>query len=279
MQKSAPDIVRRRISLMLEVGGSGKPLLSLLPSLLGDKGDVELDAVIVDEEVQRRAAELPFVRELCRLTTSEREFGIAELERAIVLRKRALQKALATFADRPGVVHTLRSVTGAKALLKTLAAASDITMFEPLRGFRQELVLPTKPAVRGRHQIVVAIDDWSSGTEALLVGTLLAKGDMRCISVLLAGEAAANGVRTDALKVGGMSSAAPARIEILAELGIQPLISATLRERAAALVLGTTEDLLSSELLTMLREQLHCPICLVRRPADHADLLANSPTG
>jgi len=278
MQKSSPEIMRRRISLMLEVGGGGKPLLSLLPSLLGDKGDIELDAVIVDEEAQRRAAELPFVRELCRLTMSEREFGIADLERAIVLRKRALRKALAAVADRPGIVPTLRSVTGAETLLKTLAAASDITMFEPLRGFRQELALPAKPAAWGR-QIVVAIDDWSSGTEALLVGALLAKGDMRSISVLLAGEAAAKGDRTDALKVGGTLSVAPARIEILTELGIQPLISATLRERAAALVLGTTEDLLSSELLTMLREQLHCPICLVKRPADHAGLLANSPTG
>ena len=62
-------------------------------------------------------------------------------------------------------------------------------------------------------------------------------------------------------------SAAPARINVLAEPGLQALITATLRERAAALVLAATENLLRPESLTMLREQLRCPICLVSRPA------------
>ena len=264
MQKTVPDIARRRITVILDIGGSGKPLLDMLPSLLGGKGDIEIDAVIVEEEAQRRAAELPFVREFCRLTTSEREFGTAELERAIALRKQNLRKVMAAATDRAGVVHSFRSVKGADNLLNKLAAASDITIFEPLRGFRQELALLATTAARARRHIVVAIDDWSSGAEVLTVGALLAKGDTRRISVLIAEGAAATAVRSDTFKIGEALPAAPARIETLTEPGLQTLISATLRERAAALVIGTTEDLLRSASLTMLRKQLRCPICLVR---------------
>ena len=141
MQKTIPDVARRRITVILDIGGSGKPLLDMLPSLLGGNRDIEIDAVIVEEEAQRRAAELPFVREFCRLTTSEREFGTAELERAIALRKQNLRKVMAAATDRAGVVHSFRSVEGFENLLNNLAAASDITIFEPIRGFRQELAL------------------------------------------------------------------------------------------------------------------------------------------
>ena len=275
MQNSVPEIVRRRITVILDVGGSGKSLLEMLPSLLGEKGDIDLDTVIVEDEAQRRAAELPFVREFCRLTMSEREFGVVELERAIALREHSLRKALAAVTDRPGIVHSLRSVKGGGNLLKKLAAASNITMLEPLRGFRQGLVSRAISTAGVRRHIVVAIDDWSSGTEVLMVASLLAKGNARRISVLLAGSAAATGERVDIRKVSEALSATPAHIEILTELGIQPLINATLRERAATLVLGATEDLLKPESLTMLREQLRCPICLVRRSIGQAEALAS----
>jgi len=272
MQNSAPEIVRRRITVILDVGGSGKPLLEMLPSLLGERGDIDLDTVIVEDEAQRRAAELPFVRELCRLTISEREFGIAELERANALREQKLKKALAEVTDRSGAVYSLRSVRGAENLLKKLAAASNITMLEPFRGFRHGLVSWAIPSAGVRRHIVVAIDDWSSGTEALMVAALLAKGDAGRICVLLAGSAAiAGGERMDTRQVSDALSAAPARINVLAEPGLQALISATLREHAAALVLGATEDLLRPESLAMLREQLRCPICLVRRPTAQAE--------
>ncbi len=275
MQNSTPEIVRRRITVVLDVGGSGKLLLEMLPSLLDEKGDIDLDTVIVEDEAQRRAAELPFVRALCRLTTSEREFGVAEFERAIARRKQNLKKALAAVADRPDVVSSLRIMKGAENLLKKLAAVSNITMFEPLRGFSQDLVPMTIPSARSRRHIVVAINDWSSGTEALMVGALLAKGDAGRISVVLAGGVATTEERVDIRKVSEVLSATPAHIEILTELGIQPLINATLRERAATLVLGATEDLLQSESLTMLREQLRCPICLVRRSIGQAEALAS----
>ena len=271
MQNSIPGIVRRRITVVLDVGGSGAALLEMLPSLLDEKGEIDLDTIIVEDEAQRRAAELPFVRELCRLTTSEREFGVAEFERAITRRKQNLKKALATVADRPDVVHSLRILKGAENLLKKLAAVSNITMFEPSRGFSQDIVSMTIPSARSRRHIVVAINDWSSGTEALMVGALLAKGDAGRISVVLAGGVTTTGELADTRKVSDALSAAPAHIEILTELGIQALINATLRERAATLVLGATEDLLKPESLAMLREQLRCPICLVRRPTGQAE--------
>ena len=57
----------------------------------------------------------------------------------------------------------------------------------------------------------------------------------------------------------------PARILVLTEPGVQNLIAATLAEDAGMLVLGTSEELVKSESLRLLREQLSCPICLVRQ--------------
>jgi len=57
----------------------------------------------------------------------------------------------------------------------------------------------------------------------------------------------------------------PARILVLPEPGVQHLIAAIRAEDAGMLVIGTSEELLKSESLRLLREQLSCPICLVRQ--------------
>jgi nucleotide-binding universal stress UspA family protein len=126
---------------------------------------------------------------------------------------------------------------------------------------------PISPLVqtrRSQHRIVVAIDDLDTCADALIATTLLAEGEMRRISVLLTAAAPAE---LDALNrmISKLLPAGLAHILILSEPGIQNLIAAARAEGANMLVLGASDELLKPESLQSLRQQLRCPICLVRR--------------
>jgi hypothetical protein len=84
------------------------------------------------------------------------------------------------------------------------------------------------------------------------------------ISVLLQ---AVDPAEQDALEriISDLLSAGPARVLLLSEPGIQSLISAARAAGASMLVLGASEELLKPQSLRSLREQLRCPVCLVRR--------------
>jgi hypothetical protein len=64
MKEKLPDTVTRRIAVILELGGSGQPLLDLLQPLLDIEGDTDLLGVFVEDDELLRAAALPFVQEL-----------------------------------------------------------------------------------------------------------------------------------------------------------------------------------------------------------------------
>ena len=265
MQAKLPDTAPRRITVVLGIGGSGKPLLDILRPLLGKDTEIDLQGVFVEEDELQRAASLPFVKELCRLTLSVREFHSAQYERAVALRTRTARRTIAEFARIMGVPHTFRNVRGSTiSLLQETAHSAGITVFEPLPMFTPSPIPPPVQTRRSRQRIVVAVDDRATAAEALIAATLLAEGEMHRISVLLPAVAAAE---QDALErmIRDLLPAGPARVLLLSEPGIQCLIAAVRSEGAGMLVLGASEELLKSQSLRSLREQLRCPVCLVRR--------------
>ncbi len=267
MLAKLPDTVPRRIAVILGMGGSGQPLLNVLRLLLGKDTEIDLQGVFIEDDELLRAASLPFVKELCRLTLGVREFHSAQFERAVALRTRAARRAIAELAQRMGVPHTFRNVQGSTiSLLQETAHSADITVFEPLRMFAAAPISPLVQTRRSQQRIVVAIDDLATCADALIAATLLAEGEMRRISVLLTAAAAAP-AEQDALvrMVRKLLPADPACILLLTEPGIQKLIAAARAEGANMLVLGASEELLKPESLRSLRQQLRCPICLVRR--------------
>jgi nucleotide-binding universal stress UspA family protein len=93
---------------------------------------------------------------------------------------------------------------------------------------------------------------------------LLAEGEMRRISILLTASAPAEQDMLDRM-IDDLLPADPANVLLLSKPGVQHLIAAARAEDADMLVLGTSEELLKPESLRLLRKQLRCPICLVRR--------------
>lgn len=264
MPAKRPDTVTQQIAVILGTSGSGQPLLSILRQLLGRDTDIELHGVFIEDDELYRAAALPFVKELCRLTLSVREIQNTGFDRTIALRMRTARSAVEGLAQRMGVSHTFRKAQGSTVnLLRDTAFSADITVFEPLRKLVAPATRQPMHGPRAPRRIVVVIDDMVTGDEALLTAALLAEGETHRISILLRAESPGE---LDAMEsmISDLLPASPTRILLLPDQGIQHLITAVLAERADMLVLGASQELLKTESLDSLLKQLECPICLVR---------------
>jgi hypothetical protein len=269
MATDQPEKVPRRIAVILGAGRSGHNLLDLVLPLLSRDREIEMHGVFLEEAEVQHAAELPFVKELCRVTFSVREFTSDQFERALTLRMRTAQRALAVLARRTGVVHSFRNIRGpAVRLLSETARASDITVFEPAR----MIAPPAAQPLAGRRpsrRIVVAIGDLESGRKALLAAIHLAEGDARRLSVLATVTVARDRAALDSL-FRKVVPGQPMRVRIIPdEGGVLRLVDAVRAEGAGLFVIATTEELLEPANLHFLREKLRCPICLVRQWEEH----------
>ena len=187
MQASKTEKVTRRIAVILGPGGSSRNLLDVLLPLLGKgKGKVtEMHGVFLEEAELRHAADLPFVKELCRLTFDVREFNSQQFEQVLALRIRTAQRALAVLARRAGVAHSFQNIRGsAVQLLLETADRSDIVVFEPIRTMAMAMVGTARPGLLP-NRIVVAIDEYAPAGRALAAAARLVNGEINRITVLL----------------------------------------------------------------------------------------------
>ena len=266
MQENPPDKVTRRVVVVLGPGGSSRNLLDVVAPLLGKDRALEMQGVFVEEAELRHAAALPFVKELCRVTFSVREFNSDQFERVLALRMRTAQRALELLARRAGVVHTFRNVCGsADALLKEMVDQSDITIFEPARTLASPL--PAGPRGQQSRRIVVYVAAVESCGAVLLAALHLARGDTRRISILLHPRI------IDAMpelerRMRSVLPSRPGRIRTLADSHIDFLAASVRAESAGMLVLSADGEITSKEFLAELRSRLRCPVCVVRFWAD-----------
>lgn len=267
MKASPPEKVTRRVTVILGPGGSNRNLLDFVLPLLGRDKSIEMQGVFLEEAELKHAAELPFVKELCRVTFSVREFNSDQFDRVLALRMRTAQRALSLLARRAGVAHTFRNVRGsAVGLLTETASQSDVMVFEPVRTMAAAMSSRLYRQPSAPH-IVVALNDLEFGGSALVAALHLANGDMQRVSVLIGPSAAADSQALDRLLRSFLPSR-PAKIRILGEPGIDSLIESAQTLGASMLVLAATRELMIPENLRILRHRLRCPVCLVRYWAD-----------
>ena len=272
MTAKAPEKTSRRVAVILGAGGSSRMLLDQLYPLLGNRRNVEMQGVFLEEAEVQHAAELPFVKELCRVTFSVREFNNDNFEHALNLRMRTARRALSVLARRTGVSHTFKNVRGtAVSLVRETASVSDITVFEPVRLIAATLAQPAR-TTRQRQRIVVVIDDLETAGMTLLAAAQLAEGMMDRVTVIttppvIGGTAELEEVLHETL---------PSRPAVRPAPGsdFASLIQAVQSEGATMLVLGASDRILDREALRALRQQLRCPICLVRRWGGSRRMLA-----
>jgi len=260
MQENPPEKVTRRVAVILGPGGSSRNLLDVVAPLLGKDRALEMHGVFIEEAELRHAAALPFVKELCRVTFSVREFNSDQFERVLALRMRTAQRALELLARRAGVAHTFINIRGsADRLLRETVGQSDITIFEPSGALAVSI---SAGHLKSRRIVVYIKDEETSG--AVLVAALqLAGGDPSRVSVLLdPGINTAQPVLEQ--KMRSIFPSRPGRIRPLADSGTVTLTHSARVENPGMLVLSADGESTSPEFLSDLRKRLRCPICLVR---------------
>ena len=263
MRANPPETITHRVAVILGPGGSSRNLLEVVLPLLGRDKDIEMQGVFLEEAELKHAADLPFVKELCRVTFSVREFNSDQFKRVLALRMRTAQRALSVLAKRAGVAHSFRNVhDSAVSLLVETAGQSDITIFEPARSMAAAVASRPykKPAMQ---RIVVAVSDLESGGRALLAASHLASGEMHRVSVLLTPSAASDATALNRFFHATVASR-PGRVRTIPDDGVSTMIEFALAEGAAMLVLSATQELMDPETLQALRQHMRCPICLVR---------------
>jgi hypothetical protein len=264
MPAKNPETVARQIAVILGTSGSVQSLLNILQQLLGKDSETDLHGVFIEDDELKYVAALPFVKELCRLTSSIREIEETGFDRTVALRRRSARNAIEGLARRVGIYHTFREARGSTIkLVHETVHSADITVFEPLRKLAPPAIRQTVQSRATPRRIVVVIDDVETGEEALLAATRIAEDETNRISILLRADSP---TELEALKqlTGSLLPGKPIHLLLLPDHGVQQLVTAVLAERADMLVLGASEELIKPESLGFLLKQLECPICLVR---------------
>lgn len=263
MKKTEAEHRPRRIAVILGPGSASRYLLDRLRPLLAANPDTELQGVFLEEAGVQHAAELPFVKELCRVTFTVREFTNVQFERSLALRMRSARQALAVLAGHTGVKHHFRNVRGsAVGLLQETIRDSDITAFEPAR---PRMVPTLKPLANARPEtrVSVLLTDPDSAFDSLRVALQLAESEPRCVSILMSpGKGCdAKDLRTLLREV---LPTAPAKVRPVATDDLAALAAALREQWASVFVVPATAALTEPRVLQFLLAQVRCPVCLVR---------------
>jgi len=249
--------------VILGPGGASRYLLDQLRPLLATDQNIELQGMFLEEAGVRKAAELPFVKELCRVTFAVREFNSEQFERSLALRMRAARRALAVIAGHSGATHSFRNASGSAVdLMQEAVSEADITVFEPARP-RMVSAISTASTTRHRPRVAALLSDLKSGQDVLRIAINLADGNFGRMAVLLMPDP---GVEVEDLRglVSETLPGGPAHVRLIAEADFKGIAS-TLREWLVSMfVVPATDRLTGEEALQFLRAQIRCPVCMVR---------------
>lgn len=266
MREAGTLTVRRRISVLLGCGTSCRAVLEALAPLLEREPGADLLALLVEDSELEAAAELPFVKELSRLTSSAREFQASDARRELARRMRDAQSHLELAASRVGASPSLRNVRGSVlALLREALASSDITFFEPLRASTlMRLQAEPRPPLR---RIAVVLTATLQDRGVLEAAFELAQRRPERLALLLTPVAAEHAEHIEQ-DIARTLPRARRLVDRLPDDTVGAVIAAVQRLGAGCLVLPASESLLETDALRLLRERLSCPVVVVRPPPD-----------
>jgi nucleotide-binding universal stress UspA family protein len=263
---AAPDKhPRPRIMVMLGNLESDRAALEAL-SVLAGSSPADILGMFVEDIDLLMLAELPIAREYCLLTDVERPLQTPDIERLFRIQARAAQQALAEIARRFGSSLSFRTARGAAtALLREALVEADLMLFGAVR---RSLRLPGSPsrgyAARAARQPVTVVFDGSDAARHALQLAVQLAGDaaLPLIVLLRAGSAEElSGLNDEASRLAGTR---PARLGEMVNPAWQELLAQVRRHRSSLLVVATSDELLLEENLMRLRNELNCPVVLVK---------------
>ncbi|MCP5416267.1 MAG: universal stress protein [Chromatiaceae bacterium] len=254
-----------RIALLLGGAETSRPALQLLTQLAWKKS-VQALGIFIEDSTLLTLAQMPFSRELCRVTFTERPLEKADIERQLRIQARGAQLAFENAATEAGIVHSFRTMRGAMAaLLQQAAQEMDLMILGPARRQRQfsEPISLSAIARLSRLPVMALFDGSESSLRALDAAKQLAETGNRRLTVLISadnGEASLVRQQQAAEALGDYA----ASYRFAVNCDIETLLQTGHNEKAGTLVLGVSEALLQPQFLEELSHRLEIPALLVR---------------
>ncbi len=252
----------RRVAVILGPGGGSRYLLDRLTPLLKADRDIELQGVFLEEAGVQQAAELPFVKELCRVTFAVREFDSSRFEHTLALRMRTARQAIGVLAENAQVPFTFRNARGsAVGLLKEAVANADYTVFEPARPPMSTVLSGSTPTSRQQRTTAI-ISDTGSAPAVLETALKFTGGAAQRLNVLLFPERDQDG---DALRslYREQLPERPGHVRSI-PAGDFAGLAVTNRTLLSSMLVAPANELMTRDRsLKFLLAQVRCPVCLV----------------
>ena len=237
--------------------------------LLAGRTPAEILGMFVEDIELLMLAELPIAREYCLLTHVERHLQAPDIERQFRIQARAAQQALTEIAGRLGSTLSFRTVRGiTTTLLREALSETDLMLFGAGRG---ALRLPggSSRATTGRpsrrQPVTVVFDGSEAAQRALRIALQIAPDDNEALPLTVILTAST----PDQLSTLGDQSSHLAGTRTLQLVKMvnpawHDVIKRAYDQHSAVLVVAITAELLQDENLERLRNELNCPVVLVK---------------
>jgi hypothetical protein len=254
-----------RITVMLGNTDADRRTLDML-GLLAAETPVKILGLFIEDIELLGLADLPVVREYCRLTQVERQLNSADLRRQLRIQARSARQALAAIAGRMGFSWSFRTVRGSLSSLLP-HAVQDMDMML-LGAARRTLPFAShfSPTTRSRpldQPVSIIFDGSHAAQRALGVARRIARAGGQPLNVFLV---AANASDFTSLRAQSRALAGAIKLRLHEHLNpdLNKILAAVRSERSGTLVLGMNEQLISPESVDLLRKRLGCPAVLVK---------------
>jgi nucleotide-binding universal stress UspA family protein len=277
----APRI--RRILVALDASAPSRAALDAAARLAADLG-AQLTGLFVADADVRRAARLPFVREVRGYGTPPRRLTEARVRRQQARQRERAERLLRRVAERMEVEHAFRTAEGRVAeALRTAAREADLVALGRTSGDRPARALgataralladaPAAPAVlllrhalRPRQPLTVYYDATDAGERALRLAAALATGTANPLQVLLpTGDPEATRRRRDAV-VDRLGARVPRlTVRALTRLEASRLADAARNAGAGLVIVPADAEALADDALHRFLATLDRPALVVR---------------
>jgi hypothetical protein len=251
-------------------GSSDTSVVRVLRSLVSES-NADISGVFLEDQTLFRAAELPFITELSRLTTARRPLAARELERQLRVQAKRAERELRILAESLGVPWSFRTHRG--PLSTAIAEASGGFDLLLLGAARQALVGEFTLTARAGRQarpeldrpIGALIEQADTGRRALEAAIDLARSTGRPLLLFLSDSAQADDDLRARLQVLGPKRAV---IHTVPDSERGALLAAIRRTSPAMLVAFAGGRGLQEHQIAMLRRELRCPVVVVRGESD-----------
>ncbi|KPK16015.1 MAG: hypothetical protein AMJ62_07475 [Myxococcales bacterium SG8_38] len=261
----------RRIAVIFAGGSSDTGLVRVLGSLLPKTG-ADITGVFIEDQTLFRLASLPFISEVSRITSKRRPLAVRDLERQLKVQARRAERELQRLAESLGLPWSFRTHRG--PLSSALAEAQNVDLLL-LGAARRALASAAELHETSRmlqaaeaawlRPVAVLLDQADSGSRALEAGIELAEASSRPLLVFLADPSprAWNEVRRRLQSFGPKRAA----IHRVREAEREVLAAAIRRASPTVLIVAAGEGGFEELRLTSLRQELRCPVVVVRTEA------------